>query len=277
MKNKISLSAVICTYGNRVHSCIELVEELLEQNSDFQIIISHQTPHDVTLTVASLSAVDMLKKRVNYYSTNSKGLAINRNFGIAKATNDYIWLLDDDIKCASNVTEILSNAIIKCNSAKVISFKMADIQSGEDLKTYDPVTKRHNIFSLLNVSSVETIISRKLFINHNLKFDERFGVGTNWPTGEENIFLSDCLKFTRDIYYYPSVICFHPKETSGQQLATPQMAEAKGAMFSRIFGRFALIICILFIIKKRKLVSPSLRLLNYLKLMSGGIQVERKL
>ena len=78
-------------------------------------------------------------------------------------------------------------------------------------------------------------------------------MGAKYISGEENIFLMDCLKSGLSIKFIPIVIGKHPKESSGHILDESAIY-SKGALFYRLFDYKCLYLNLLFIIKKLKII-----------------------
>jgi len=90
-----------------------------------------------------------------------------------------------------------------------------------------------------------------LIKKNQIKFDERFGLGTNFPSGEEYIFITDCFKSGLTVKYLPINIGVHPNETSGMDFyTTPEKVLAKREMIKRIFTWKSPIFIFLFWLKK---------------------------
>ena len=129
--------------------------------------------------------------------------------------------------------------------------------------------------SIMKVSSIEIAFRINSIKIKNLKFDEKFGLGTNNPTGEEAIFLSDALKQGLKILYIPLPIVFHPKESSGGMFKdNPKLIRAKGAMFYRIFGIWGYLVSFLFALKKYRM--SNYKFFKFLTYMLEGINKYKK-
>ncbi|MFP5005331.1 hypothetical protein ACLFLN_06240 [Acinetobacter pittii] len=92
-----------------------------------------------------------------------------------------------------------------------------------------------NKFSIMKVSSVEIVFNKESILSKNIGFDERFGLGSFFKSGEENIFLSDCLKSGLNIYAVNQKLVFHPFESSGK-IINDNFFYDRGAVFFRIYG-----------------------------------------
>ena len=111
----------------------------------------------------------------------------------------------------------------------------------------------------MHVSSIEIALRRSSIIHHDIHFDYRFGLGGRFPTGCENILLSDSLKKGLKILYCPVPIVSHSDDSSGRKLyRNESVIRAKGAMLYRIFGWKAYFVSVLFAIKKARETGLSL-------------------
>ena len=134
-------------------------------------------------------------------STTERGLSRSRNMALANAKGDYCLICDDDELLYEGYTEKIECAYQKYPDADIICFKV--IFQG---KTYSPKAYRIGFLRALRVSSVQMCLKLKSIKKAMVSFDVNFGSGTPVGSGEENIFLYDCLKKGLKVYYVPIVI-----------------------------------------------------------------------
>lgn len=196
---------------------------------------------------------------VKYIQSNTKGLSISRNIGFNNSTADYIWIMDDDVV-------VLEDSLTKFY--KLLSaFPEFDMYIVEHSNTLSQ-PKSHkkckvvNYYSAMSISSIDMII-KKSSIN-KIHFDEQFGLGTNYPSGEEYIFAIDMLKSKKKLLKVFDVYSYHPDVSSGYDFfSTRNKLEAKLAMFSRCFGPFwGRVLYVLFITKKMKTLIKNRKIKN---------------
>ncbi|RXJ95887.1 hypothetical protein CRU94_04550 [Arcobacter sp. AHV-9/2010] len=207
----------------------------------------------------------------NLISVMEKGLSKSRNRALEHCTSDIALISDDDVEYVDDLEYIILKAFKENPDADIITFQVKT-PDGEFFKdNYKDKSFYHNQKTIMRVSSVEIAFRVDKIKKNCIKFDEDFGLGTNYPTGEEAILLSDALKKGLKILYIPLPIVIHPKESSGGMFKNnPKLLEAKGAMFFRIFGLSGYFISFLFAIKKYKMSNNSL--LGFYKLMLQGIK-----
>lgn len=201
------------------------------------------------------------------------GLSKNRNNAIELALKsndycDYFYIADDDILLSTEGLLELYRAATLDSSALASGM----VKTNEGLyKNYFSREKVLNRFNCSKLSSVELLISRDFIDYQHVRFDERFGLGANYPSGEEYIFANDIIKNRGAVKFYPRIICEHPPESSGADFFTePSKIKAKGAMLYRALGSISLVIMILFSIKKYRDYKDVISFKHFVKYMFLG-------
>lgn len=88
---------------------------------------------------------------IKYYYQNNSGLSEARNYGIAKATGDYIIFLDSDDYMAHNALELLDKLIISGNNPDCIMCSFQRIADGDNTPINYEFYFDNNILSKMNV------------------------------------------------------------------------------------------------------------------------------
>uniref|UniRef100_UPI000CEC6FFE glycosyltransferase family A protein n=1 Tax=Acinetobacter indicus TaxID=756892 RepID=UPI000CEC6FFE len=203
----------------------------------------------------------------SYLNFFERGISKSRNRAISNASADICLITDNDVYFDKNILRTIQKSFDDYPEADILTFQI-ETPEGDRFKNYKKDFFWHNNLSVAKVSSVEIAFRRKSIIEKNLKFDENFGLGSMFPTGEEYIFLSDALKSGLKIGYIPEVIAYHPKESSGGDFKNLSLIEAKGAMIRRVFGFKGIIVCLFFSLKKYK--SSNMGFNTFFKIMVNG-------
>jgi hypothetical protein len=240
-------------------------------NTDININICHQNIDSIITN----NEIEEIKEKLNYriFSMSEKGLSKSRNCLLNNSTEDILIISDDDVKYVDNLLNVIEESYRNYPEADIITFQ---IKTPDDnyYKNYEEKPFWHTKKTILKVSSIEITVKRKSIISKELQFDENFGLGSTFPTGEEAIFLNDSLNKGLKILYVPIHISTHPIESSGKQFnRNISLIEAKGALLFRLYKKLGYIASILFAIKKYKLSDQSL--LNFVKIMFDGIKKYR--
>lgn len=206
--------------------------------------------------------------RIQVFDTAETGLSRSRNRALHHATADIVVIADDDVRHPPAAPATVARAFAAHPRADIITFQ-AQTPSGAPFKRYPTRPRRHTARSLMRVSSWEIALRLASIRAAGLRFDERFGLGAKFPTGEENIFLLDALRRGLNLRYEPQVIAIHPAASSGADFSTAAAVIAKGAAFQRMFGAAFLPVALAFAVKKYRLSPFSCRQF-YRHMRDGG-------
>ncbi|EHJ93075.1 hypothetical protein KUC_0019 [Vreelandella boliviensis LC1] len=148
-----------------------------------------------------------------------------------------------------------------------------EFNNGSYPRNYKKIPFKHNMLSSAKISSIEICLNIEKNREKKIFFDERFGLGTDLPSGEEYIFVTDCIKSDLAVWFYPIVCGVHPNITSGMDFYTSaNKTLAKREMLKRIFGRKALVFIFAFWLKKIPIVTRAGFLWPFTKRMILGIK-----
>lgn len=183
-----------------------------------------------------------------WFSTDSVGLSNSRNIAINCCAADILVITDSDVRHLDCARSVIANAFVD-SGADIVTFQI-QAPDGSPFKEYPDRRLKHTRRSIFRVNSIEIALRASSIAKAGISFDPRFGLGSNFPTGEEVIFLFDAIRAGLNLQYIPIPISVHPKESSGSNFyRNKNLAKAKGAMFGRIFPRSAIFYCFLFAIR----------------------------
>ena len=206
-------------------------------------------------------------------NVRERGLARSRNRAIAMSDADACYLCDDDVGLVEAAPARVASHFDRHPTADVIVFgrpwhRPHEVGAdGPGPRPWSPVPVR---LRALGVLSVQIGFRRAAILEHGLRFDERFGLGTDYPTGAEAIFLSDCLRADLRIVWVDEVIATHPEANSGANYANPALAEAKGAVLARVFGPGCRLWFLPLALKSYRLYQPHIGFFDFLRALERG-------
>lgn len=244
----MKFSLLLGTYGSRLKELDYLFDSLDRQSyKNFELIVGSQTNFD--------SIEELLSKhKFEYKHVHADGIgcANSRNATMDLASGDVYTFTDDDCWYKDDSLEIVK---------KYFDEYIPDIGI---FQHYDPIKEKSTINypkeKILGLSKLQTLKQATLdmWFNsssidpHTHKFDERFGIGTKYNSGEENIYIMDAYnEGKRKMYYFPEIVAYHPyKEVN---YIDKKSMLGKGPLFKRLFGSFmGFFMFIAFGFKKKK-------------------------
>jgi glycosyltransferase involved in cell wall biosynthesis len=180
---------------------------------NIQMIIVDQN-HNINEDLLMASCIDEL---FVYLHSTVKGLSLNRNFAFEHVKGDYTIFLDDDARFYNDSLEQFFKCI-RNNHSDIYLASIVD--SAGILTSYTPSKKWVNIDKLNirgHVNSNGLICKSSFF--HDIKFDEKMGVGAYYGSCEEVDFTLKVLQKGGLVTYEPSLKIVHPPVPYGEQKA----------------------------------------------------------
>ena len=229
------IGLIVATIGNKVAELSRLFKSLSEQQFKyFYVIIVSQDNHDQVADIVKKFSFDVTQVRLTV-----RGLAKARNEGLKFIKNgtNIISFPDDDCWFPSFALEKINADFKQRPQNTGICYRIFDPESKQFYKKYktDTISKM-GLMGILKVSSIEIFLNLDVFSKLDICFDERFGLGGMYISGEENIFLADIVKKNEIITYLPEIIVYHKRSHGGHKLSDAVLV-GKGALFARIFGK----------------------------------------
>jgi glycosyltransferase involved in cell wall biosynthesis len=243
-----------------------------KNKDDIRILLDkmHIESDCVVVNQCDRNEVDSMKYKdyeITIVCSTMRGLSRSRNLALKYARADIIVMVDDDIQCVDGYSEKIIEAYNKIHDADVITFKAING------KKYFREIKKLNKILVHKVSSIEITI--RLNTINGIRFDETFGTGSgHFSHGEETIFLTDCLRSGKNIYYYPTKTL---KLLEDERPSTWFMGYNEkyfidqGALYYRLSKYLVYFYILQFAIRKFKLYKANFGMITALYYMLKGI------
>lgn len=227
----MKFSLLLPTLGTRESEIKNLFESLENQTyKKFELIVVSQGNHK--FIEETLKQYDFEYKHI---TMDEKGISKARNKGIPYISGNVMTLADDDGWYKNNAFETVKAHIEKHNP-DIACFEHYDPIKKEFSKVY-PEKEILNFSkkSVLRQSSLDVYVNIDRVRDYKIGFDERFGVGGKYNSGEENIYLMDLYNLGyKKMCFFPVVVAYHPNK-EGNYLDRKSFI-AKGPLFKRLFG-----------------------------------------
>lgn len=228
MRNKISfiISTMYRTEGVFVKKIFESIDL---KNLNFEIIIVNQKGE-----IESTDLYDTFKSKVSVINSDTIGLSTSRNIGIENSYGDVLVFLDDDIVLHPEFLDLFQNLVQ--SESSIVTGKIKQVNHIKP-KKYKSSIFKHNWYSIIKVSAMECLYKREVF--QKLRFNENFGLGAIYSSGEENILLKNALDLGLSITYHPYFSVKHDYEwfDHRKKYVNKHQAISKGILFKELYGK----------------------------------------
>ncbi len=205
-------------------------------------------------------------RHVTYIESCARGLSRSRNLAIARAKADICILCDNDVEYEKGYAQMITDAYERHPDADVIVFYIK--RKEKPVPNYQSF-RRMNYLSVLKIFSPEISFKRESV--SDIRFDERFGAGSTYIMGEENIFLYDCLKKGLKVYYEPiRIATLREVESTWFKGYDEKFFVSRGANYAAMSRFFSLLLIMQFAVRKRNLYRANMSMKKAISLMLKG-------
>ena len=137
--------------------------------------------------------------RIRMISTNTVGVGINRNLGLAYCDADICLLADDDMAYVDGYEDMVRAAYRRHPDADVIVFNVESLNPARPLGAVTS-NQRATRFDLAQLGIHGVAAKTDSLRRANIWFSPLFGGGTRHGSGEDALFLQDLLKKRLRVY-----------------------------------------------------------------------------
>lgn len=176
---------------------------------------------------------------IKMLSSEERGIGLSRNTALMRSTADIIEFADDDMIFSDTYSDDVINEFEKHPEADAILFNINSLNNNRPLIKIDrfrKVSRRE----ALKYGCARLAVKREKIIYNNITFSLLFGGGAKFGSGEDTIFLQDCIKAGLKIYKSPVKIADVKQDTSSWFKGyTDKYYFDKGALFFAALGRLS--------------------------------------
>lgn len=201
-------------------------------------------------------------------SQKEVGLSKSRNVLISHAKSEICLIADDDVVYDDNLEETILNAFEKYKDADLIIFNLKNLGErfiiSEDFKVGEINYQRFG--------SVRIAFKRDSIMMINVKFNELFGAGSKYESGEDTLFLKACLDKNLKIFAVSDYIgkLEENRESTWFRGKGEKFYHDKGALFKALYPKTWLLWCAQFVIRKKPTHDNLTKLKAYKQMIRGA-------
>ncbi len=242
--------------------------EVMNVNSD-AIIINQCARNDFTFCEKQNGALKM-------YSFNERGIGLSRNTALMRSDADIVEFADDDMIFTDTHREDVLKEFEKHPEADAIIFAVESLNEHRPLlkiKKFGRVSK----IEALKYGCARLAIRREKIMYNNITFSLLFGGGAKYGSGEDTLFLQDCIRGGLKIYRSPVKVADIRQETSSWFCGyNEKYYRDKGALFAAALPKLCYIYAVVTAFKshnaqcsKKKMLALFLQGIKEFKKLQG--------
>ncbi|GAA4281485.1 glycosyltransferase family A protein [Gaetbulibacter aestuarii] len=229
--------------------------------NDFHILIVNQTRSNTILKSN--------EKHIRVINSYEFGLSKSRNIAIENAIGDVCLIADDDVQFVKGFDKIIKKTFLKFPDASIIKFKI-DTFGPTKFKRYPSSSKRLlSRKDISGISSIEIAFKRRDIVRNKIYFNENFGLGTDFPSGEEYLFLRKALIKKLHMRFENFFIVRHSLDFSTNNMGSDKFIRTKAALYFIDYKEFAYLLLVKFILFL--LIKKSIKISQFVDKFETGL------
>lgn len=215
--------------------------------------------------------------KIRFLSFAERGVGLNRNNALMRATADIVLFADDDMVYVDNYPSLVIKEFESNPKADVILFGLESLNQDRpllEISARQKVSRRE----ALKYGCARIAARRERLLLRNIWFSHLFGGGAKYSSGEDTIFLQDCIKRGLKIYKSPAKIAYVQQEGSSWFKGyDDKYYFDKGVLMATIMPVFCWVYAFATALKVVIKKSNNVSCLNILKLLFEGIKHQKSL
>lgn len=261
---------------------------------DLQVLVATMKQTDFSLAqkmniktnavIANQHNVDSITTQTTEYgeikmiTTATRGVGLNRNIALMASDAEILLFADDDIVYYDGTLDGVKQAFKQLPDADVIIFSLDFTKKGVVFEERHLPIKRRNIFNGLKFGACALAIRRDAAIKANIAFNQLFGGGCIYGSGEDSLFIIECLKKGLHVYTHPYVLGACAKDSSTWFKGyNEKYFFDKGAFWNYAFPKTKMLFIIALAVKLKKKKKTELTLCRMITTMIKGAKASCKL
>ncbi|TCI29645.1 glycosyltransferase family 2 protein [Exiguobacterium sp. SL-10] len=194
-------------------------------------------------------------KKIRFFSFDERGVGLSRNSALMRSEGDICLMADDDMVYDHNYEKAVIEAFNANPKADVILFDVSVEDSRGVVKNKIKKSKKIGFHNYMKFGTVNIAFRRNKILKENLYFSLLFGGGAKYGSGEDTLFLTECLKKGIKIYAHPKIIAhIKYRPSSWFEGYTEKFFLDKGALFAAISPKISYLIAAQFLFRKKSIV-----------------------
>lgn len=218
---------------------------------------------------------DFKKNGVNvtWYDFSERGVGLNRNNALMRSNAEICLLADDDVTYLDDYENIILKQFELNPDADVILF---NIYSDSNRKRFICKKKiKINRFNFGKFGAVRIAFRRSKIIKNSISFNLLFGGGAMFSSGEDSMFIRDCILKKLNVIAVPDYILKlrDDRESTWFNGYNRKFFSDLGTSYRKHFGKVAFLFALFQLLRRKKVWLSDVSLTDAMRYVKDGIKV----
>ena len=210
-----------------------------------------------------------------YISMPEKGVGLNRNTSLARATADISLFSDEDIIYDAEYPEKVLGQFEAHPQADVLLFNVKAMPGRETY--HNDKFGRVRWFNCGRYPTYSMAVRTSKVHEENITFSVLFGGGAKYSNGEDSLFIMSCLKAGLKVYKVPVTIGHEKvRESTWFTGYNRKFFFDRGVLYAHLYGGLAQLMGLRFVLSKRQEMCQEIPWKKAYSIIQEGIREGRK-
>ena len=237
----MTIQVLVATMNQQDYSLLE------KMNIQSDAIIGNQCEKN------EITEFDYNGNKIKWLSFAARGVGLNRNNTLMRATADICVLADDDVVYVDGYEKIILDYYESNPKADVVVFNFKVSRNGGNYVNIVTKNEKLNWRKILKFGTYAITAKSEKLMMANILFHRAFGGGCKYSCGEDTLFLNECVKKGLKIYSCSSELgtVTHGYSTWFNGYTDKYFFD-KGVLYSCLYKNMTGIMCFYHCFKHRK-------------------------
>lgn len=235
----MGVQVLVAAMNQRDHSLLE------KMNINTDVIVGNQCDRN------SIEEFEYHGNKAIYLNFAERGVGLNRNNALMRANGKICLFADDDMKYVDGYETLVENAFMEHPDADVIAF---NLKEKKPTRYIIRKVEKVGFLNYLRYGTARVAVRLDRVRENGIYFNQCFGGGTEHCHGEDNIFLTDCLKAGLKMYAVPIAIAelTEERESTWNEGYDEKYLKDQGCLYRAISRRWWRLLCLQDAIRRGK-------------------------
>lgn len=212
----------------------------------------------------------LVKGDLKMITTTTRGVGLNRNIALLASDAEILLFADDDVVYNDDMPQAVITAFRENPQADVLIFGMDIVKNGRVIERRYLKNRRLHVFNAMRFGTCRIAIRRKALLRANLIFNQNFGGGCPFSSGEDSLFLKACFDRGLKVYANQYVLGTCAKDTSTWFVGCDEKYfYDKGVLMRYLFPRVPRVMALYFAIRFKR--PTDIKIMQRIRLMQEGV------
>lgn len=213
---------------------------------------------------------------IKMITTPTRGVGLNRNVALLAASADIVLFADDDVTYCDDMPKKVVEAFEQLPDADVVVFGLDMVKGGVIVEKRVCETRRLRVWNSMRYGTCRVAVRRRALVEKNITFNQCFGGGCAFSSGEDSLFLKACFDKGLRVYSYNYTLGTCSKDSSTWFVGhNEKYFYDKGVLLRNLFPKSAYIMALYFGIHFKR--ETKLGAFKRLRMMYKGVKGGKKM